>query len=253
MADAQPRLIAGFDAGQTHTSCRLAWLRADGGWQAIAEGQGSGVSHLAAEAGETRFAAALASSLSAARAAALAQGALSASTALDAAAIGASGIEAGSGVQQQGQRLAASTLGLPEAAVQVTGDERTALAIGGTVSLRQMRAGQQHQVVGLALARWPRCGAFAFELRDLRAELHRTSGENRRIAELDFGLPARDFRGRIGIAVAAQDQHNSAICPHAIDGRNSSAHIGTFAVIEDRKSTRLNSSHVALSRMPSSA
>ena len=128
MADAPPRLIAGFDAGQTHTSCRLAWLRADGGWQAIAEGQGSGVSHLAAEAGETRFAAALASSLSAARAAALAQGALSASTALDAAAIGASGIEAGSGVQQQGQRLAASTLGLPEEAVQVTGDERTALA-----------------------------------------------------------------------------------------------------------------------------
>ena len=128
MAEAPPRLIAGFDAGQTHTSCRLAWLEADGHWRAIADGQGSGVSHLAAAGGEARFTAALASSLASARQAALAQGALSPTTALAAAAIGASGIEAGSGVQQQGERLAASTLELPAAAVQVTGDERTALA-----------------------------------------------------------------------------------------------------------------------------
>ena len=128
MAEDPPRLIAGFDAGQTHTSCRLAWLEADGHWRAIADGQGSGVSHLAAAGGEARFTAALASSLASARQAALAQGALSPTTALAAAAIGASGIEAGSGVQQQGERLAASTLELPAAAVQVTGDERTALA-----------------------------------------------------------------------------------------------------------------------------
>ena len=51
MPEAQPPLIAGFDAGQTHTTCRLAILRSDGSWQALAEGQGSGVTHLAAAGG----------------------------------------------------------------------------------------------------------------------------------------------------------------------------------------------------------
>ncbi|MBM5820744.1 MAG: N-acetylglucosamine kinase, partial [Cyanobacteria bacterium K_DeepCast_150m_m2_101] len=55
ISGAQPSLIAGFDAGQTHTTCRLAALHSDGSWQAIAEGQGSGVSHLAAAGGSERF------------------------------------------------------------------------------------------------------------------------------------------------------------------------------------------------------
>jgi N-acetylglucosamine kinase-like BadF-type ATPase len=46
---------------------------------------------------------------------------------LVAAAIGASGIEAGSRAQEQGQRLAAAALALPGERVIVTGDERTAL------------------------------------------------------------------------------------------------------------------------------
>ena len=116
-------LIAGFDAGQTHTSCRLAALQPDGIWRPLAEGDGSGVSHLAAVGGEARFTAALRSSL----AAALAAAGLAADTRLTAAAVGASGIEAGTAVQQRGLALAATALGLPEAQMQVCGDEVTAL------------------------------------------------------------------------------------------------------------------------------
>jgi glucosamine kinase len=124
MPEAPPPLLAGFDAGQTHTTCRLAVLDATGAWHGLSEGQGSGVSHLAAAGGDSRFEAALQSSLKAALAAAH----LSANTPLAAAGIGASGIEAGSAVQQQGTALAAQSLQLsPERAV-VVGDERTALA-----------------------------------------------------------------------------------------------------------------------------
>jgi glucosamine kinase len=122
MAAAAP-LIVGFDAGQTHTSCRLAWLTADGQLQPLADGEGSGVSHLDAPGGEQRFEAALCSSLAAARDAA----GLTADQPLAAAAIGASGIEVGSSVQTRGQQLAAKALGLRAATVLVTGDERTAL------------------------------------------------------------------------------------------------------------------------------
>jgi glucosamine kinase len=59
-------LLAGFDAGQTHCRCRLA----DREGRVLAEGEGSGVSHLAAPDGGERFQAALRSSLAAARAAA---------------------------------------------------------------------------------------------------------------------------------------------------------------------------------------
>jgi glucosamine kinase len=124
MPEAPPRLIAGFDAGQTHTTCRLAVLETSGAWRVLSEGQGGGVSHLAAAGGDSRFATALQGSLQAALAAAH----LEANTPLAAAGIGASGIEAGSAVQQQGTALAAQGLGLsPELAV-VVGDERTALA-----------------------------------------------------------------------------------------------------------------------------
>ena len=124
MPEAPLRLIAGFDAGQTHTTCRLARLETSGAWRVLSEGQGGGVSHLAATGGDSRFAAALQGSLTAA----LASAQLEANTPLAAAGIGASGIEAGSAVQHQGTALAAQCLQLsPELAV-VVGDERTALA-----------------------------------------------------------------------------------------------------------------------------
>jgi glucosamine kinase len=124
MPEAPPRLIAGFDAGQTHTTCRLARLETSGAWRVLSEGQGGGVSHLAATGGDSRFVAALQGSLTAA----LASAQLEANTPLAAAGIGASGIEAGSAVQQQGTALAAQSLGLSPKLAVVVGDERTALA-----------------------------------------------------------------------------------------------------------------------------
>jgi phenylacetic acid degradation operon negative regulatory protein len=83
------------------------------------------VSHLAAPAAADRFGQALRLSLEQARRAAWAQGLSSPEPA--AAVVGASGIEAGTGVQAEGERLAAVSLGLPAGRVRVTGDERTAL------------------------------------------------------------------------------------------------------------------------------
>jgi phenylacetic acid degradation operon negative regulatory protein len=111
-------LLAGFDAGQTHTTCRLAWSWPDGRLETVATGQGPGVCHLAAAEGAARFQAALQQSLAAANPAGLP---------LAAAGVGASGIEAGSPVQQQGLALAAAALGLPAERLAVSGDERTAL------------------------------------------------------------------------------------------------------------------------------
>mgnify|MGYP003326290348 FL=1 len=112
-------LLAGFDAGQTHCRCRLA----DRDGRVLAEGEGSGVSHLAAPDGAERFQAALRSSLAAARA----QPGAPAGP-LVAAVVGASGIEADSPVQGLGQGLAATALELNREQVLVTGDEQTALA-----------------------------------------------------------------------------------------------------------------------------
>ena len=129
-------LIAGFDAGQTHTSCRLA--EASSG-RVLAEGEGPGVCHLAAAEGPKRFQAAMSQSLAAARRqiggeermdrpeAARPSTPGLASSPLLAAAMGASGIEQGSAVQELGLTLAAATLGLPRSHLAVTGDERTAL------------------------------------------------------------------------------------------------------------------------------
>ena len=158
-------LIAGFDAGQTHTSCRLARVEQgpDGGkdWVALAEGRGPGVSHLAAPGGPQRFQAALMQSLDQATAV-LAPGDWGdGSLPLRAAAIGASGIEQGSGVQAHGQALACSALDLPPTRVVVTGDERTALvgAFGrgpgivvisgtGTIAVGRNAAGLEHRCAG---------------------------------------------------------------------------------------------------------
>ena len=160
-----PQLIAGFDAGQTHTRCRLALVQAAGSnsrLEPLAEGSGSGVSHLAAADGPARFQAALTSSLAAARAQ------LSASnlSPLAAAAVGASGVEQGSELQGRGQSLAAAALGLAPAMVAVTGDERTALAgafgagagvlvISGTGAIAVGRDGAGHS---------HRCGGWGWLL-----------------------------------------------------------------------------------------
>jgi N-acetylglucosamine kinase-like BadF-type ATPase len=160
-----PQLIAGFDAGQTHTRCRLALVQAAGSssrLEPLAEGSGSGVSHLAADDGLARFQAALTSSLAAARAQ------LSASnlSPLAAAAVGASGVEQGSELQGRGQSLAAAALGLAPAMVAVTGDERTALAgafgagagvlvISGTGAIAVGRDGAGHS---------HRCGGWGWLL-----------------------------------------------------------------------------------------
>ena len=149
------RLIAGFDAGQTHTSCRLA-LAQDG--QVIGEGDGPGVCHLAAPEGPARFGAALLQSLE--RAMAGVEGGSPAAV-LVAAAVGASGIEQGSPVQAQGQALASDALGLPLERVLVSGDERTALrgafpdgagivVISGTGTIAVGRDGQgrEHRCAG---------------------------------------------------------------------------------------------------------
>ena len=162
------RLIAGFDAGQTHTTCRLARMEAPGHWLPLSEAEGSGVSHLAAPGGEQRFAAALRSSFQAAlEAAKAAQGLPSASgEMLVAAAVGASGIEQDSPVQHRGLQLAAEALGLPPGQVVVTGDERTALrgafgerpgvlVISGTGCIAVGQNGQGHQ---------HRCGGWGWLL-----------------------------------------------------------------------------------------
>ncbi|MBD2551197.1 N-acetylglucosamine kinase [Microcystis elabens FACHB-917] len=130
------KLIAGFDAGQTHTTCRLALAgegEAPGEGRVIGEGDGPGVSHLAAPEGPGRFGAALRESLVRARAHLVDARHPAGTAVLVAAAVGASGIEHGSGVQVQGQALAAEALGLAPERVVVTGDERTALrgAFGG--------------------------------------------------------------------------------------------------------------------------
>ena len=121
---AQAARIAGFDAGTNNTAGRLAALRRDGSWQTLAEGQGSGVTHLAAAGGAERFQQALRSSLTDALTAAQ----LGPDTSLKAAGIGASGIEAGSPVQREATALAAQVLQLASEHAVVVGDERTALA-----------------------------------------------------------------------------------------------------------------------------
>lgn len=182
MAESVEGLIAGFDAGQTHTTCRLADARSG---RVLAEGQGPGVCHLAAPEGPQRFQEALRGSLAAALARASAgddhadqvspsgvpssAGTVGAKDGaspltegtLQAAAIGASGIEIGTAVQQQGLELAAVALGLPKARLWVGGDERTALrgafpdgpgivVISGTGTIAVGRDGQgrEHRCAG---------------------------------------------------------------------------------------------------------
>jgi phenylacetic acid degradation operon negative regulatory protein len=150
-------LLAGFDAGQTHSTCRLANRFGD----VLAEGKGPGVGHLDAAAGERRFQEALRESLVRARARLVDQQRPESLWPVAAAAIGASGIEHGSAVQERGLRLACETLGLPETRLVVTGDERTALAGAlpegegivvisgtGTIAVGRDRAGRQHRCAG---------------------------------------------------------------------------------------------------------
>jgi len=151
-------LIAGFDAGQTNTRCRVSkWNGVS--WISRGEGYGPGVSHLAAKGGKERFLYAIRSS---------AANALKASegSELDAAVVGASGIEQGTGLQASACQLLAQTLHLPLAKVDVTGDEFTAMRgafpdgdgivmISGTgmICLGRNIKGQEH-----------RCGGWGWRL-----------------------------------------------------------------------------------------
>ncbi|MEB3255725.1 MAG: BadF/BadG/BcrA/BcrD ATPase family protein [Synechococcaceae cyanobacterium] len=151
-------LLAGFDAGQSHTRCRLAPA---GGGPALAEGEGPGVCHLAAPEGPERFAAALRESLIRARAQLLDRRDSAGTAPLLAAVVGASGIEHGTPVQEQGLALAATTLGLPPTRLRVTGDERTGLRGAfpdgpgilvisgtGTITLGRDGQGREHRCAG---------------------------------------------------------------------------------------------------------
>ena len=112
-------LLAGFDAGQTSTRCRVCrWQEV--GWQIIGEGSGPGVSHLEASGGAERFRQAVLTSLTSAF-----EG--EGERRLDAAVIGASGIEQGTALQPRATALLADALSLPKDRVLATGDERTAL------------------------------------------------------------------------------------------------------------------------------
>ena len=151
-------LIAGFDAGQTSTRCRVS--RWDGqAWIIHGEGRGPGVSHLAAAHARERFLHAI--RCSAAEALGPAQ-----SPELDAAVVGASGIEQGTGLQASACELLAEALQLPLERVDVTGDECTALRgafpdgdgivmISGTgmICTGRNREGQEH-----------RCGGWGWRL-----------------------------------------------------------------------------------------
>ena len=124
----QVPIFAGFDAGQTQCRCRLsAWE--DGKLRTVGDGSGPGVSHLDAADGEERFRSAIRFSLDRARLDWTQRCGRepNKSEPIFAAAIGASGIEAGTPLQERGGALLASELQLPEARCLATGDERTAL------------------------------------------------------------------------------------------------------------------------------
>ena len=126
--NSQVPILAGFDAGQTQCRCRLS-VWEDGQLRTIGDGSGPGVSHLDAADGEERFRAAIRSSLNSARLNWTQRSGRdpNETTPINAAAIGASGIEAGTPLQSRGGALLAKELLLPEARCLATGDERTAL------------------------------------------------------------------------------------------------------------------------------
>ena len=151
------RLLAGFDAGQTHTRCRLSVVQ-NGVHQPVGEGEGPGVSHLDAPQGERRFLEAISTS---------AQQALKnhPDGVIQAAVVGASGIEHGTALQQRAERLVGQALAIGDdtglTKVLVTGDERTALrgaipegagilAISGTgmIVLGRDENGHEHRCGG---------------------------------------------------------------------------------------------------------
>ena len=163
----QVPIFAGFDAGQTQCRCRLsAWE--DGKLRTVGDGSGPGVSHLDAADGEERFRSAIRFSLDRAR--------------LDwtqrcvreppksepifAAAIGASGIEAGTPLQERGGALLASELQLPETRCLATGDERTALrgAFPDQAVIVLISGTGMFVVVRNANGREHRCGGWGWRL-----------------------------------------------------------------------------------------
>lgn len=206
-------LIAGFDAGQTHTTCRLAVA---GSAAVLAEGVGPGVTHLAAPEAAARFEAALRSSLQAAL-----DQLPSPTPALAAAAVGASGIELGSSSEQRGRLLTAKALALPDERLWVGGDERTALqgAMGhhssgilvisgtGMIAVGRNAAGLEH-----------RCGGWGWlvDQAGSACDIGR-DGLSLSLAMADGREPATDLQTRIWQALGLQisDPH----APQAIKAR----------------------------------
>ena len=148
-------LIAGFDAGQTGTRCRISRSE-PGHLRSLGSGEGPGVCHLDAEQGEQRFRSAVRNSVSEA----LVSAGLHHDD-LEAAAIGASGIEQGTALQKRASLLLAEELGLPERQVVATGDERTALRGAfpdragivlisgtGTICIGRDSTGREHRCAG---------------------------------------------------------------------------------------------------------
>ena len=180
-------LLAGFDAGQTHTRCRLSRVK-DGLLQPVGEGEGPGVSHLDAPLGEQRFLEAIRTS---------AQHALKNHPCglIQAAVVGASGIEHGTGLQQRAEALVGQALAIGDGSrlgkVLVTGDERTALrgaipegagilVISGTgmIVLGRGEDGREHRCGGWG---WLLDGAgSAFDLghQGLQLTLHMADGRH---------------------------------------------------------------------------
>ena len=95
-------LLAGFDAGQTSTRCRIGRWQ-DGRWEPVGDGYGPGVCHLASAGGVERFQDAIRVSSTEAMN-------VHPDLTLDGAVMGASGIEQGSIIQEQATDLLARTL-----------------------------------------------------------------------------------------------------------------------------------------------
>lgn len=116
-------VVAGFDAGQTHTRCRLSLWDGEK-FSLISEGEGTGVCHLNTSNGEKLFQEAIQLSFNQAIAN---SGSNLKKVKVVAAAIGASGVEQGTELQARAQQLLAQSLRLPQSACLATGDERIAL------------------------------------------------------------------------------------------------------------------------------
>ena len=146
-------LLAGFDAGQSQTRCRISKWDSSG-WHHLAYGNGAGVSHLKSAGGEKLFCEGIRSSL---------KNCLRqiGKVKINAAVIGASGIDKGTYLQKKATTIFSEELGIPLSNSLATGDEQIALRgafpdragivlISGTgmICLGRNRKGDEHRCGG---------------------------------------------------------------------------------------------------------